>query len=60
MPEFLTIPEVAARWGVSQPTIRRMVEDGTLACLRARRTVRVSASSVMAFEQACPPKPARA
>jgi excisionase family DNA binding protein len=39
-PVFLSIPEVAARWGVSRFTVRREVQRGMLRAVRLGRRFR--------------------
>jgi excisionase family DNA binding protein len=41
--EFLTVPQVAENWHISQRTIRRMIADGRLSVVRIGRAVRIPA-----------------
>jgi excisionase family DNA binding protein len=44
---FLTIDEVAASLRVSSRTVRRMIADGRIACVRVGRSVRISGAAVI-------------
>ena len=45
----LTVKEVAARWGVSQNYVRRLIWDGKLAHTKFGRAVRIPVSAVEGF-----------
>jgi excisionase family DNA binding protein len=38
---LLTVPELAARWGVHQRTIRRMIKDKKIKVIHIGRNVRI-------------------
>jgi excisionase family DNA binding protein len=41
---LLTVPELAARWGVHQRTIRRMIKNKKIKVIRLGRSIRVHPS----------------
>jgi excisionase family DNA binding protein len=43
---YFRIPEVAKRWGVSESSIRRMIERGDLAVTRFGNSVRISLDEI--------------
>jgi len=45
-PKLVSIPEAAARFGVSTRTIERMLADGQLPCWRFRRAVRLDPEEI--------------
>lgn len=47
--EFMTVREVASRLDVSEATVRRMVVDGQLEAIRARKLIRIRAESFSEF-----------
>lgn len=50
--KFLTVAEVAKRWRVSNMTVYRMVESGTLPALKiGKRSVRIPESAVTDYEE---------
>ena len=49
-PDYLTIKELAERWKLSQPTIRRKLACGELAMVRIGRAVRIERSEVERVE----------
>ena len=51
-PTFMTIQEVAFRWGCHANTVRRAVADGSLTATKLRGRVKVPRSAVLAYEQA--------
>ena len=51
-PDYLTIKELAARWKLSQPTIRRKLASGELAMTRIGRVVRIERHEVERVEAA--------
>jgi excisionase family DNA binding protein len=50
MPEYFTLPELAERWKVSIPTIRRKLASGELNPVYIGRVVRIEASEVERIE----------
>ncbi|MBI5636516.1 MAG: helix-turn-helix domain-containing protein [Nitrospinae bacterium] len=49
-PKFLTVLQVARRWGVSESTVRRLIEEGALTGIQLRHARRLSLASVVAHE----------
>jgi excisionase family DNA binding protein len=49
-PVFLTVPELAARWSVTDRTLRRLVGQGDLPVTRIGRSVRFRLSDVERYE----------
>ncbi|MCB1225862.1 MAG: helix-turn-helix domain-containing protein [Verrucomicrobiales bacterium] len=48
----LSIPELAARWGVCQLTIRRRIKRGEIRCLRlGRQLVRIEIEEIERIER---------
>lgn len=47
---FLSISEVARRWGVSKRTVQRFVADGLLEMVHFGRAVRIAVNEVLRFE----------
>lgn len=45
-PKLVSIPEAAARFGVSTRTLERMLADGQLPCWRFRRAVRLDPEEI--------------
>lgn len=48
--KFLTVFQVARRWGVSESTVRRLIEEGALTGIQLRHARRLSLASVVAHE----------
>lgn len=46
---MLTVPEVAERLRVSEPTIRKLIVDGKLKAIRVGRQFRIPADEVERF-----------
>jgi len=51
-PDYFTIPDLAARWKLSTPTIRRKIKSGELAIVRMGRVIRIERSEVERIEAA--------
>lgn len=49
---YLTIPELAQRWKISVPTVRRKIASGELAKVYIGRVVRIERAEVERIEQA--------
>lgn len=49
--KFLTISQITARWGVSAPTVLRLIEEGQLTGLKIRGIYRVTRESVESYER---------
>ncbi len=49
--KFLSVAQVAKRWGVSDSTVRRLIEEGRLNGIRLRHARRLSAVSVEEYEK---------
>ena len=47
---YLTIQDVAARWKISVPTVRRMIARGEVSPVRIGRAVRIEHSEIERFE----------
>lgn len=47
---YLTIPEVAARWKLSVPTVRRMISRGEVSTVTIGRAVRIERLEIERFE----------
>lgn len=54
MPErtFLKVEEVAARWGITDGMVRRMLREGSLSGMRVGSTWRVPTDAIVAYEEA--------
>ncbi len=50
--DYLTIPELAARWKISVPTVRRKLARGELAKVYIGRVVRIERTEVERVERA--------
>ena len=50
-PAYLTVKEVAVRWGVSKRTVRRLVHEGQLEAGQRGHAYLISKAQVAAFEQ---------
>jgi len=50
--KFFKVSEVSTRWGVSESTIRRMIERGELAITRFGNLVRISIEEIRKHEEA--------
>lgn len=48
--KFLSVLQVANRWGVSESTVRRLIEEGALTGIQLRHARRLSLASVVAHE----------
>ena len=48
---FLTVPELAARWRISDRTVQRLIKRGALPHLRIGRQVRLGLDDILAFER---------
>lgn len=48
--KFLTVLQVANRWGVSESTVRRLIEEGALTGIQLRHARRLSLASVVEHE----------
>lgn len=48
---YYTISQIAGRWGVSAPTVIRLIEEGQLTGLKIRGVYRVSRDSVESYER---------
>lgn len=49
-PAFLSIPQVAMRWGVHPRTIRRMIKAGRLSAVQVGRQYRIPPDGLQHFE----------
>lgn len=49
--KFLTISQITARWGVSSPTVIRLIDEGQLTGLKIRGIYRVTRESVESYER---------
>jgi excisionase family DNA binding protein len=49
-PEYFSLQELAVRWKLSDPTLRRMMKDGRLATFRMGNRIRVLAEEVERIE----------
>ncbi len=49
--KFLSVAQVALRWGSSETTVRRLIEEGKLNGIRLRHACRLSLVSVVKYEQ---------
>lgn len=54
MPErtFLKVEEVAARWGITDGMVRRMLREGSLRGMRVGSAWRVPTDAIVAYEEA--------
>lgn len=48
---YYTISQIAGRWGVSAPTVIRLIEEGQLTGLKIRGVYRISRDSVESYER---------
>lgn len=48
---YLTIQDVAARWKISVPTVRRMIARGEVSPVRIGRAVRIEYGEIERFER---------
>lgn len=48
--KFFSISEVAKRWGVSESTIRRMIDRGEIVTIRIGNSVRISIDEITKHE----------
>ena len=49
--KFLSVRQVAKRWGVSGQTVRRLIEEGELNGMRVRHATMLLFTSVEAYEK---------
>ncbi len=49
--KYLTISQIAGRWGVSAPTVIRLIDEGQLTGLKIRGVYRVSRDSIESYEK---------
>lgn len=49
--EFMTAAEVAARWMVSEATVRAIIRKGELPAFKVGRSFRIRCDAVEAYEQ---------
>ncbi len=49
--KFLSVRQVAKRWGASESTVRRLIEEGELNGIRLRHACKLSIDSVKAYEK---------
>ncbi len=45
-PKLLTVPEVAARWGVTPRTVRNWISSGELPAIKRGRAIRIPENSL--------------
>lgn len=48
--KYLTIQSLAKRWGVSESTVKRMIDEGQLKGLRIRKSYKITLDSVLEYE----------
>ena len=48
---YLTIQDVAARWKISVPTVRRMIARGEMSPVRIGRAIRIERGEIERFER---------
>lgn len=53
MDRLLNVKEVAEHLGVSQRTVHRLIQEGTLASHRVGRSRRISAGALRDFVKSC-------
>jgi len=49
--KYFTISQIASRWGVSAPTVIRLIDEGQLTGLKIRGVYRVTRESIEAYER---------
>jgi len=49
--KYFTISQIAGRWGVSAPTVIRLIDEGQLTGLKIRGVYRVSRDSIESYEK---------
>ncbi len=49
--KYLSVTQVAKRWGVSESTVRRLIDEGELGGIRLRYACKISAASVEEYEK---------
>jgi excisionase family DNA binding protein len=49
--KFISVQRLAIRWGVSDSTIRRCIEEGDLKGIKIRRTFKIALESVAEYEK---------
>jgi excisionase family DNA binding protein len=48
---FLTVAELAARWGIHELTVRRLIDNGTVKSVKiGEKSIRVALSEVERYE----------
>lgn len=52
-PAFYSVADLAARWGMSQRHVRRLIDEGHLVSHRFGTAVRISYANVLIYEAAC-------
>jgi len=53
-PKRLTYKQVAEHWGIDQSTVRRMVAEGQLPCIRIGHSVRIRPEDLLRYENEGP------
>lgn len=48
--EYMSVNELAARWGVSETTVRRAIWHKQLRCVRIGRLIRVDLAEIERYE----------
>lgn len=48
---YMSVKELAERWGISLPHAYRLIERGALPCLRAGNSIRVPIAAVEDYEK---------
>lgn len=48
---YFTISQIAGRWGVSAPTVIRLIDEGQLTGLKIRGAYRVTRESIESYER---------
>jgi len=48
---FITIQALAIRWGVSDSTVKRLIDEGKLTGIKIRRTYKIKKESVDEYEK---------
>ena len=49
--KYFTISQIAGRWGVSAPTVIRLIDEGQLTGLKIRGVYRVCRNSIESYER---------
>ncbi len=50
--KFLGVTQLAIRWGVSNATIHRMIDEGSIKGMKVRSSYKISIEAIKRFEQA--------